>query len=79
MGEYADDEIFGGIDDWRGTPLSHWPGDYPPQYYKKAKHCFTCKKFPLYWQKWNGTWRLYSYENGEYKLHNCSAFTVIRK
>lgn len=76
MGDYADDEIFAGIDSWRGAGssrgMNYWPGNYPPQYTHATKRCNRCGLAPLYWEKADGKWRLHAYEGGKYVLHSCA-------
>lgn len=75
MGEYADDYVDSHIDSWcpdRGGNAQYWPGNYPPQYTHKAKRCNRCHEAPLYWEKFEGAWRLHAYQDGKYVLHTCS-------
>ena len=77
MGDYADDEIFAGIDSWRGAGSSrgmrYWghSRDLPPQYCHSPKRCNRCGAAPLYWEQEQGKWRLHAYEGGQYVLHKC--------
>lgn len=66
MGEYADDEIFGGLDDdWNFY-------DRPRRKYEKQiKTCNRCGFTPLYWIETDAGWRLHRLIKEKFVLHDC--------